>query len=92
MFKIEYATERDIDDIMKIDTYIPKDELVKIELALKKFMFLKRMENGGCATTGSFGTIFLIHVLNVSETCRGKDTQKALLHWEMRCEQQAGLS
>ena len=64
MFKIEYATERDIDDIMKIDTYIPKDELVKkSELALKKFMFLKRMEKRWvCYATGSFGTIFLIHV------------------------------
>lgn len=86
MFTIEYATERDIDDIMKIDTYIPKDELVKkIRTRPEEIYVLK--EDGKTVGVLRYG-IFWDYIpytcfLNVSETCRGKGyAKKALLHWE----------
>jgi len=86
MFKIEHSKPEDIEDILAIDTFIPRHELEKkVRTRPEEIYVLK--ENSKTVGVLRYG-IFWDYIpytcfLNVSESCRGKGyAKKALLFWE----------
>jgi len=86
MLAIENSKQDDIEDILAIDTYIPRHELVK-KVAHRPEEIYVLKEDGKTVGVLRYG-IFWDYIpytcfLNVSETCRGKGyAKKALVYWE----------
>lgn len=86
MFHIEHAVSEDLEDILLIDTFIPRDELIKKIATRPEELFVLK-EDGQTVGLLRYG-IFWDYIpyacfLNVSEQYRGKGyAKKALLYWE----------
>ena len=91
MFTIENSRPEDIDDILAVDTYIPRHELEKKVAARPEEIYVLK-EDGKTVGVLRYG-IFWDYIpytcfLNVSESCRGKGyAKKALLYWEEKMKE-----
>lgn len=86
MFTIDISKPDDLEEILKIDRYMPKDEL-KLKLETRPDQIYVLRENGIVVGILRW-LLFWDYIpytcfLSVSETCRGKGyAKKALLFWE----------
>ncbi len=88
MFTIENAVPADLEDLLEIDRYIPREELLrKIETRPEQVLVLRE---DGRAVGVLRWLLFWDYIpyvcfLSVSGSCRGKGyAKKALLYWEER--------
>ncbi|MDY2984680.1 MAG: GNAT family N-acetyltransferase [Synergistes jonesii] len=91
MFTISYSTPTDVDDVLKIDTYIPRRELIKKISTRPEEIYLLREDDKvvGVLRYGIFWDyIPYMCFLSVSEKCRDKGyAQKALIFWEEKMKE-----
>lgn len=88
MFTIDYATPADLEEILKLDRYVPREEMIrKITTRPEQVLVLK--EDGRAVGVLRWllfwDYIPYICFLRVSESSRGKGyAKKALCFWEKR--------
>ena len=86
MFAIENSKPEYIEDILSIDTYVPRHELEKKVATRPEEVYVLKEDDKivGVLRYGIFWDyIPYTCFLNVSDSCRGKGyAKKALLHWE----------
>lgn len=88
MFTIDNAAPADLDEILKVDRYMPKEEMIrKIETRPDQVLVMK--EDGRVVGVLRWllfwDYIPYVCFLSVSESCRGKGyARKALYFWEER--------
>ncbi len=88
MFTIENAKPAELEELLRIDRYMPRDELLrKIETRPEQVLVLREDDRivGVLRWLMFWDYIPYTCFLSVSETCRGKGyAKKALLFWEER--------